>query len=112
MTSPLLALPRELRDNIYSRLYQDITFKDNYGYNLRLENSIVFTIKHAPLPALLVVNRQLHKEYMQSINCSAHVASDGLGRAKSSMTVKGFVDIDRCNQTFSRPRASIAADPH
>ena len=83
MTSPLLALPRELRDNIYSYLHQDITFRDDYGYNkLRLENSIAVTIQHAPLPHLLEVNWQLHKEYTESIKCSAHIATDGLGMAR------------------------------
>lgn len=81
MTSPLLTLPRELRDNIYSHLHQDITFKDDYGYSTRLENSVVVTIKNAPLPAVLMVNWQLREEYLQSINCSAHIASDGLGMA-------------------------------
>lgn len=81
MTSPLLTLPRELRDDIYSHLHQDITFKDDYGSKKRLENSVLVTVKNAPLPAALMVSRQLREEYMQSINCSAHIASDGLGIA-------------------------------
>ncbi|KAF3044576.1 hypothetical protein E8E11_007733 [Didymella keratinophila] len=75
------SLPRKtakLQQHICSYLHQDITFKDDYGYNLRLENSIIVTIKNAPLPHLFGVNWQLPKEYTDSINCSAHIATDGL----------------------------------
>lgn len=81
MTPPLLALPREIRNHIYSHLYQDITFKDDYGFNQSLENTVLVTVHNAPLPYLLEVNWQLHKEYTESSRCSAHIATDGLGMA-------------------------------
>lgn len=79
MVSPLLALPRELRDNIYSYLHEDINFKDGHGYTARLQNSIVVTIKDAPLPQLFAVSQQLRREYTDAIDCSAHIATDTLG---------------------------------
>ncbi|KAF2629477.1 hypothetical protein BU25DRAFT_457135 [Macroventuria anomochaeta] len=78
MTSPLLALPREIRDTIYARLNRDVAVKDKYKLS---HNHIFVRIKGAPLPQLLLVNWQLHNEYKEAISYSAHIAIDTLGMA-------------------------------
>ena len=78
MDSRLLALPREIRDDIYARLTHDVLFNDDH----QLSNTrILVTIKDAPLPQLLLVNRQLYDEYAETTCCSAHIAIDDLGKA-------------------------------
>ena len=77
MKSQLLALPREIRNDIYSRLAHDVTFRDEYQLSC---NHIFVKIKNAPLPQLLLVNRQLHNEYKEhSNNLFAQIAIDTLG---------------------------------
>jgi hypothetical protein len=77
MKSQLLALPREIRNKIYSRLAHDVTFRDEYQLSC---NHMFIKIKNAPLPQLLLVNRQLHNEYKEhSNNLSAQIAIDALG---------------------------------
>jgi hypothetical protein len=73
----LVSLPSY--NNIYSYLHEDINFKDGHGYTARLQNSIVVTIKDAPLPQLFAVSQQLRREYTDAIDCSAHIATDTLG---------------------------------
>jgi hypothetical protein len=85
MSSRLLALPRELRDNIYIRLTHNLVFKDNYQLS---NNKISVAIRGAPVAQLLLVNRQLHDEYKETIRCSAHIAVDTLGTILTICTLR------------------------
>lgn len=60
MPSNLLALPRELRNNIYQHLGKDMVL----GGDMKLENHLCATkLFHGPNTALLQVCKQIHDEY-------------------------------------------------
>jgi hypothetical protein len=109
MSSRLLALPRELRDNIYTLLTHNLVFKDNYQLSY---NKISVAIRGAPVAQLLLVNRQLHDEYKETIRCSAHIAVDTLGTILTICTLRPFDSITLtlgCNELSQvKFRASLS----
>ncbi|KAH7355489.1 hypothetical protein BKA66DRAFT_446565 [Pyrenochaeta sp. MPI-SDFR-AT-0127] len=64
--SHLLCLPRELRDKIYTHLYQSVTLDWKWRATRTRRALIEVTFKEAPVLSVLLTCTQLHDEYVEA----------------------------------------------
>jgi len=76
-TPTLLFLPREIRDIVYGYLRHDIRYLWPWQSNFRTEDLDIvdMSIENAPCTNALLINRQLHAEYQESLNTRRFLAT-------------------------------------
>lgn len=71
----LLALPRELRDAIYSELHHEVALtRDRKGHSTGFAMPELVMLKKAPLVSLLCTCKQINHEYSKIVYERAHLA--------------------------------------
>jgi len=78
MSSPtILTLPREIRDLVYGYLRHDIRYLWPWQRNYRTEDLDIvdMSVENAPCTNTLLVNKQIHCEYQESLNARHFLAT-------------------------------------